>query len=169
MKLERGQLPFGIPSLAAFLNTTEKRIRNRLKVLERDRFLHIKRTNRFSVATVLNYNKYNPQKNTEGKQTGRQREFKGQHLKNYKELKEINIKEYEAFSLPSQEILNDASYRKIEQDLDAICEILYRENIFPQVHIFKNTMLKTNGNKRAILHTLTRCYTKGKIDGFKRN
>lgn len=72
----------------------------------------------------------------------------------------LSIKEVEAFSLPSQQQINESSIPKVKTDLDKICEVLYNEKIFPKVHAFKNQMLKQGKNERAILHTLSRCYIK---------
>lgn len=84
LKLDRGQLPFGIPSLAKYLKTTEKRIRSRLEILKKTDFLAIQTTNRFSIATILNYDKYNPRVDikgqTDGQSEGKQRANRGQHL-----------------------------------------------------------------------------------------
>lgn len=78
VKLERGQHIFGIPSMARYFNVSEKRIRTRLKILEKTEFLAIKRTNRFSIATITNYSRYQDNENRKGKQKGGQGASKGQ-------------------------------------------------------------------------------------------
>ena len=72
--------------------------------------------------------------------------------------------EIKAFSLPSQEIINESSIPKIQIDLNKICDELYEAKIFPEVHAFKNTMLKKGKNERSVLHTLSRCYLKKTFD-----
>lgn len=78
--------------------------------------------------------------------------------------REKELKEYEAFSLPSNEQINESSILKINSDIEIICQKLYEEKIFPKVHAFKNQMLKKNQNERAVLHALSRCYIKKKFD-----
>ena len=62
----------------------------------------------------------------------------------------------------SQEVedIDESAIPKIDQHIDEICKELYDQKIFPKVHVFKNAMLKKNKNKRAILHTLSRCLLK---------
>lgn len=70
----------------------------------------------------------------------------------------------EAFSLASQDEINEASIIKIDEDINLICEKLHKEKIFEQVYKFKNAMIKAGKNKRAILHALSRCYLKRKFE-----
>ncbi|GAI90758.1 unnamed protein product, partial [marine sediment metagenome] len=77
VKLKRGQRVFGINSLASFLGVKPKRIRTRLKLLENIDFLAIKRTHRFSIGTVINYNSYQDKEARKGKQKGTQRAKQG--------------------------------------------------------------------------------------------
>jgi uncharacterized protein YdaU (DUF1376 family) len=62
------------------------------------------------------------------------------------------------FELPTKEEITEASPIKTNSDMDNVCTQLYEENIFPDVHAFKNKMLKVGKNEKAILHTLCRCY-----------
>lgn len=64
------------------------------------------------------------------------------------------------YNPPSQEEINEASLKKIKDDLEKITEELYQTKIFREAPAFKNTMLKKNINARSILHTFIRCYLK---------
>lgn len=78
-------------------------------------------------------------------------------------------KKSKAFSLPSQEEINEASKKKITNELETVCEEIYQAGYFKKVHAFVNMMRKQKKNDRAILHTLTRCYLKGQIKKFNGN
>lgn len=58
--VKRGQHLFGTLQLADFIGVDRQRIRTKLKILEKIQFLTIKPTNRFSIATIINYDIYNP-------------------------------------------------------------------------------------------------------------
>jgi len=58
--LKRGQHIFGTPQLSAFLGWDRNRTRRKLKILKNINFLTIQTTNRYSIATVINYNTYQP-------------------------------------------------------------------------------------------------------------
>lgn len=62
------------------------------------------------------------------------------------------------FILPSKEEIQESSDPKIEECIQQVCARLYEEKIFPEVHAFKNKMLKGKKNGRGVLHVLTRCY-----------
>ncbi len=64
VKLRRGECLFGTPSLAEFFGVGREQIRSRLRTLKTLDFLTIKVTNRYSIATVCNYDKYNPSNST---------------------------------------------------------------------------------------------------------
>ena len=67
--LKRGQHIFGTLSLADLMGVDRQRVRSKLKILKNINFLTIKTTNRFSIATIINYDTYNPQENTTNQQT----------------------------------------------------------------------------------------------------
>jgi len=73
-------------------------------------------------------------------------------------------KETKAFSLPTSNEINEGSSKLIDEKLAKITKQLYEDKIFPTVYPFLNTALKNNKNKKAILHTLTRCYLKRTFD-----
>jgi uncharacterized phage protein (TIGR02220 family) len=58
VKLKRGEVIFGSIKFAKFLGTTRQKLRSRLKILQTIEFLTIQTTSRFSIATLLNYSKY---------------------------------------------------------------------------------------------------------------
>jgi hypothetical protein len=58
--LKRGQHIFGTPQTSDFLRIDRSRLRRKLKSLENIGFLTIKTTNRYSVATIINYDTYQP-------------------------------------------------------------------------------------------------------------
>lgn len=65
VKLKRGDCLFGTLSLAEFFGVGREQIRSRLRTLKTLAFLTtIKTTNRYSIATVCNYDKYNPSYST---------------------------------------------------------------------------------------------------------
>jgi len=74
-------------------------------------------------------------------------------------LREDNKSPAEApFVLPSKEEIQESSDPRIEEHIQQVCDRLYEEKIFPEVHAFKNKMLKGKKNGRGVLHVLTRCY-----------
>lgn len=66
--LKRGQHIFGTQQLAEFIGIGRQRIRSKLKLLEKLNFLTIKSTNKYSIATVINYDIYNPQAEADNQQ-----------------------------------------------------------------------------------------------------
>ena len=70
--LKRGDHVFGTPSLAGLMGVDRQRVRSKLKILKKIGFLTIKTTNKFSIATVINYNTYNQQENQANQQTNQQ-------------------------------------------------------------------------------------------------
>lgn len=77
-----------------------------------------------------------------------------------------NIKEGEnaPFKLPEKEQIQEAAEPLILQQISQVCKQLYDEKIFPEVNAFKNKMLKSHKNHRAILHTLSRAYLKKEFE-----
>ena len=56
--LKRGQHIFGTPQIADFLRANRGRIRRKLIILKNIGFLTIRTTNRYSIATIINYDTY---------------------------------------------------------------------------------------------------------------
>lgn len=76
-----------------------------------------------------------------------------------KELKAIEDSvNTENFVLPSKEETQNFSDLKLDEALEDICKQLYEKKIFSEVFAFKNQMANGRKNKRALLHTLGRCY-----------
>lgn len=68
--LAPGQLIFGRVSAAAKLNSSEKKIRNSLKLLENANFLTVKRTSKFSIVSIVNWDTYQEEGPARGQQKG---------------------------------------------------------------------------------------------------
>jgi uncharacterized protein YdaU (DUF1376 family) len=64
----------------------------------------------------------------------------------------------ENFVLPSKDETANFSDLKLEESIEDICKQLYERKIFPEVFAFKNKMAGDKKSKRALLHTLGRCY-----------
>lgn len=77
-------------------------------------------------------------------------------------FKDKDLKEGEntPFKLPEKEEIEEASDPMILEQVEKVCLQLYQEKIFPEVHAFKNKMLKQKKNPRSILHTFCRAYIK---------
>jgi len=58
--LKRGQHIFGTPQLSVFMRWDRGRTRRKLKILKNIGFLTIKTTNKYSIASVINYDTYQP-------------------------------------------------------------------------------------------------------------
>ena len=70
-----------------------------------------------------------------------------------------NIKKEETpTGFPSNEEIEEGSKIKIDEYIKEIGKRLYEEKIFSKVHSFINKMKRQKKNRRAILHTISRCY-----------
>lgn len=58
------------------------------------------------------------------------------------------------------ELLSDFSSKKVDADLEMTCQKLIEKKIFPRARVFVGMMTKKGMNKKAILHSLARCYLK---------
>ncbi len=74
--------------------------------------------------------------------------------------KDLKEGENTPFKLPEKEEVEEASDPMIMEQIEKVCIQLYQEKIFPEVHAFKNKMLKQKKNPRSILHTFCRAYLK---------
>ncbi len=116
--------------------------------------------------TILNYKKYNlNETQVEHKWNAKGTQPDNTELKVIKDKKELPKKE--PFRLPDIDEIEDTAFPKVKSDLDKICQELYDKKIFTKVHAFRNTMLKSRKNERAILHALSRCYLKNTLKPFK--
>jgi len=61
-------------------------------------------------------------------------------------------------SVPPIEHISDMTDEEVENNLKALTEKLYREEIFKRVPAFLNAMAKKRENPRAVLRALIRCY-----------
>lgn len=77
--VKRGEAVIGINALAKELGLTPKKVRTALSHLEKTGEITRKRTNRFSVVNICNFNVYQDPEYSEGQAEGKQRASKGQH------------------------------------------------------------------------------------------
>jgi hypothetical protein len=64
------------------------------------------------------------------------------------------------YVVPVKENIQNFSTPKLDEELENICFVLVRTNIFLGSYAFKNTMVNNGKNKRAILYALTQCFFK---------
>jgi hypothetical protein len=72
ISLKRGEHIFGTPQTSEFLRIDRSRLRRKLKILENIGFLTIRSTNKYSIATVINYDIYQPQETPDDHQSDQQ-------------------------------------------------------------------------------------------------
>jgi len=82
-----------------------------------------------------------------------------------KDFTSYEVPDDEKFRLPTVDELNNASVMKISKDLKIVCDELYKTKVFPKAHAFANAQIKKKKNRRAILHTLTKCLLKRDFEG----
>lgn len=87
--LKPGQFVFGRRIAAKELKMSEKQIRNRLTFLENSGNVTIKRTNKYSIITIVNWNTYQGGKHQKGYHEGQQGATKGPHTRMGKNEEEI--------------------------------------------------------------------------------
>jgi uncharacterized protein YdaU (DUF1376 family) len=61
--------------------------------------------------------------------------------------------------IPSKDEIDNGSTTLLSESIERLSKALYDEKIFPEVFAFKNKALKKKANLRAVVHTLTKCYT----------
>jgi len=76
--IKRGELVTSISSLSKHTNLSSKQVRGALQKLSKTGETAIKTTNKFTLLTIVNYDKYQGETQEEGKQEGKQRANKGQ-------------------------------------------------------------------------------------------
>lgn len=176
--LKRGQWHYSTRDLAEHLSTSRQKIRTCIKALETIDFLTIQTTHRYSIATVINYDTYqpaeeeaNPPNNpdlTQPQPSLNPLLYNTKKVKKVKKVKDIKKStRKDAFSVPGQEEINEASIIKLKADIKMMAEKIYQEGIFKKIHAFANKAAKFSKNERAILHTLNRCYIRGRRKPFK--
>ena len=90
IELKRGQALLSVKAIVEGTGVSTKKVRTILSRLKKSEELSLKTTNKFSIITVCNYDKYQALPTTVGQTKGKQRANKGQHTKEYKEIKENN-------------------------------------------------------------------------------
>ena len=168
--VKRGQHVFGRNNLAAFFKVNSSLIYRKLKKLKKMDFLNIESNNRYSIATIINYDTYQGDEcthRTANRTTSRtaseqQANSKPNTPKEYnKEKKEKNK---ESSGKPGPIFKNFDP--KITAKLNDVTAKLTEEKIFKKADAFRFKMLKNNNNAKAVLHCLERCYAKGKTKRF---
>jgi len=97
----------------------------------------------------------------QGQQEGQQGASKGPQIKKLKEYKETSSLK----GSPTFDEIENASMKKIREQIKVACDDLYEQGIFQKVFAWKNKMQKAGYSDRAILHTLTKCLIKRSFDG----
>lgn len=92
VELNRGSFLTGRKKLAKELGMTEKEIRLRMDILEKDGFMAIKKTNKYSILTLCNYSTYQAIDDTKGPSEGPTEGQQRATFKNDKNEKEEDIK-----------------------------------------------------------------------------
>jgi hypothetical protein len=118
--LEPGQFIFGRKKASEELKMSEKEIRLRLIFLEKAQNVAIKRTNRFSIITIINWDSYQQQEPIEGQHNGQQGANKGPtkgHKQEHKEHKNIKNKEKNLFVEGDEPLrLSEYLFSKIQEN-----------------------------------------------------
>lgn len=113
-KLERGQFISGYLKLEAETGINRRKVEKIVKCFEKDGSVGKQSNNKFSIYTIINYDKYQLEGEARGEAKGKQRGNKGetkgnkQELKELKELKEVkekkeNFGEFENVKLTKEE------------------------------------------------------------------
>lgn len=123
--VRRGQHLFGTNSLASFLGVGRQQIRARLVLLEESGFLTIKPTNKYSIATICNYDLYQLESGKaqpSNQPTNNQQITTPKELKNKKTPGEISSlrKKYPDQNLIDQAFRAIASTRKSNRVADSV-------------------------------------------------
>ncbi len=82
INIKRGSIITSYSKLAKETKLSVKKVRNSLEKLKSTGELAIKTTNKYTLITIVNYNKFQDMNYKKGKQTGTQRANKGQQLNN---------------------------------------------------------------------------------------
>ncbi len=109
VKLQRGEHLFGTKKLSDFFGTSRRKVRLALERLEKLDFMSIRTSNRFSIATIINYDTYQNMTGCGGQQNGQQtanrRPSNGQQTATPKELN--TLKELKERELGPPEIIQN--------------------------------------------------------------
>lgn len=153
IELRRGQILFGRNDLATKLFASPQQIRTRIIILKTIDFLTIETTNKFSIATICNYDLYNPreqkEKPAEHQQINQQSTSNQPQSNELKELKE----KYKWLDIPLW--LDFRSHRKkLKAPLTERAEKIILDKL--------DRFSKQNGNKpNSIIEKTIECGWKG--------
>jgi len=122
-----GQLIFGRKKAAEELETTERKIRTSLKILEKEGNVTIKTTNKFSIITICKWETYQLIDIENDQQSANKRPASDQQAttnKNDKKVKKVKKKEKDMFRTTEknvvQEPLNEKSFSDYEWSKDVV-------------------------------------------------
>lgn len=104
--IRRGELVFGLEAWEAKTGISKKILRRCLKTLEDEGMVGRQRTNKCSIISIVNYDKYQTagsQEAGEGQAEGKQRASKGQHRKNVKNVENDKNKDIGASAIDYSE------------------------------------------------------------------
>ena len=143
VRLEAGQFVTGRFKAAEGTGLSEKKVRNALATLEAMQNVAIKRTNKFSIVSIVKWDTYQGQEDEKGQQKGQQRANKGptkgqQRATNKNEENEKNEKNtelsFDSSVGPSHSDANDCPYETIVEMYHRLCHDL------PIVHRLGSTI-----------------------------
>lgn len=175
-----GQFIFGRLQASKETGLSQRSVRTCLQTLKTTSNLTIKSTSKYSIVSIINWELYQVNECSSDHQIDHQKANKRpasdqqattnkNDKNNKKPLKDLKESAIAATAIPSKEQIESAAIPKIETDIIKLCDRLYDEKLFVKSHAFANLMLKQKKNPRAVLHTLTRLYTKAQIKGFENN
>jgi hypothetical protein len=106
-EIKRGQFITSTAKTAQDCNMSVKQVRSRWGALKSASKLAITGTNKYSVISVINYDKYQSRGQAEGQEDGKtkgnQRANKGQQINNINKINKKNIKDFQIYSFLSPE------------------------------------------------------------------
>jgi len=133
IKLEPGQFVFGLKVASKDLKIPKTTIYRILKFLKSEGNLSIKAENKFSIITIMNWERYQDTKNQNGKQMENKRKTNG----NIQEVKEVKNKEYSkdflefysAYPLKKSKAKAYKAWKKLKPDLHTCLAALQSQMI----------------------------------------
>lgn len=143
-KWKRGQYPISISFLCTRWKWSEKPLRNFLKLLEKDKMITLKRSSKWTMLSVCNYDTYNIKGQSEGVSKGNQEAIKGQQLnKDNKEKEDIILELSTADTWKiSQARIHNTTVEKINQYIEAYTEMLEYPKTISDVKFGFNKWMK---------------------------
>ena len=159
VKIKRGECFFTFEGLANRLKgpnnaVSRKMVRSRVQILEKIGFLGHKSGRKYQVVSILNYDLYNPPKETEGRQSGRHRDIKGT-LKGHQW--DITNKDKRKIKKDNKEKVTPTFF---EKELTQKIEFLKCYGIFSDADLFVNFQKNHNRDEKLICHAFNQLFKK---------